>query len=470
MNIPPPPGGAVGRGTFNARYVWMISLIAALGGLLFGYDLVVIGGAKPFYEKFFGITNASAQGWAMSCALVGSFLGAVISGAASDRWGRKKLLLLAAVLFAVSSVATGLAPSFGQFIFWRMVGGSAIGLASNLSPMYIAEVAPAATRGRLVSLNQFTIVVGILLAQFVNWLIAQPVPAGATAAEILNSWNGQEGWRWMFGVTAIPSLLFLVGTFFVPESPRWLVKNGRSDVARRVLQRIAGPASGAQALQEIEATLRSETGKVDWRALLDLKVRRVLGLGIVLAVFQQWCGINVVFNYAEEIFSAAGYSISDILVNIVGTGSVNLAFTLVALATVDRLGRRPLMLFGAASLCVVYLALGASYATHTQGAYVLVLVLAAIGCYATSLAPVTWVVISEIFPNRIRGVAMSIAVGGLWIACFVLTYTFPILNRNLGPAGTFWVYSAVCALGFVFIFYRLPETKGKTLEQLESAE
>lgn len=468
MITPPLSRVAASGGSFSGRYVWMISSIAALGGLLFGYDWVVIGGAKPFYEKFFGITDPNMQGWAMSCALVGCLIGASASGAASDRWGRKKLLLLAALLFAGSSVATGLASTFTEFIVWRIVGGMAIGLASNLSPMYIAEVAPAAARGRLVSLNQFTIVIGILLAQIVNWLIAQPVPEGATAVEILNSWNGQAGWRWMFGVTAIPSVLFLVGVLFVPESPRWLVKNGRAAEAGRVLERIAGGQRGAQALKEIEATLQNETEKVDWRALFDPRLRRVLALGIVLAVFQQWCGINVVFNYAEEIFSAAGYSVSDILFNIVVTGSVNLAFTLVALGTVDRLGRRPLMLFGSGSLCLIYVALGASYAAQTQGVHVLALVLAAIGCYAMSLAPVTWVVISEIFPNRVRGLAMSVAVGALWVACFVLTFTFPILNRNLGPSGTFWIYAAICALGFVFIFFRLPETKGKTLEELET--
>lgn len=469
MTMPSEKPSAAPAGRYNASYVWMISSIAALGGLLFGYDWVVIGGAKPFYEKFFGLTDPNMQGWAMSCALVGCLFGAAVSGAASDRWGRKKLLLLAALLFAVSSVATGLASTFAEFILWRILGGGAIGLASNLSPMYIAEVAPAAARGRLVSLNQFTIVIGILLAQIVNWLIAQPVPEGATAAEILQSWNGQIGWRWMFGVTAIPSLLFLVGVLFVPESPRWLVKNGRAEQAARVLEKIAGQESGARALREIEATLRNETEKVDWRALFDPKVRRVLGIGIVLAVFQQWCGINVVFNYAEEIFSAAGYSVSDILFNIVVTGSVNLVFTLVAMGTVDRLGRRPLMLFGAASLCVLYVMLGAAYAAHSQGVHVLLLVLGAIGCYAMSLAPVTWVVISEIFPNRVRGLAMSVAVGCLWIACFVLTFTFPILNRHLGPAGTFWIYAAICAVGFGFIFFRLPETKGKTLEQLETS-
>ncbi len=456
-----PPAG------FNRTYVIAISLIAALGGLLFGYDWVVIGGAKPFYEKFFHLTSPDAQGWAMSCALIGSLLGASMSGVATDRFGRKKLLLASAVLFAVSSVATGLAATFGEFIVWRMAGGAAIGLASALSPMYIAEVAPAAWRGRLVSLNQLTIVIGILLAQWINWLIARPVPAGTTAAQILASWNGQMGWRWMFGVTAIPSVLFVVGAFFLPESPRWLVKKGRRDEASRVLSRISGRNVAAEALAEIEGTLATDTGRVDWGALREPKVLKALGLGVALAVFQQWCGINVVFNYAEEVFSAAGYSVSDILFNIVVTGVVNLVFTLIAIGTVDRVGRRPLLLAGSAGLAVVYTLLGASYATGSHGVHVLILVLMAIACYATSLAPVTWVVISETFPNRVRGLAMSVAVTALWIACFILTFTFPILNQRLGAAGTFWVYAAVCAAGFVFIYLKLPETKGRTLEEIE---
>lgn len=452
---------------YNRSFVWLVSLIAALGGLLFGYDWVVIGGAKPFYEKFFGLTTPDQQGWAMSCALVGSLLGALSAGVASDRWGRKRLLILSAALFAISSVATAMAGNFTQFIIWRILGGVAIGLASGLSPLYIAEIAPAAVRGRLVSLNQLTIVLGILAAQIVNWRIAEPVPAGATDAYILASWNGQLGWRWMFGVTAIPSMLFLLGAFLVPESPRWLVKRGRKEEARRILVRVSGQQGGQAELTAIEETLRTDSGKVDWRELFSPKMRRVLGLGILLAVFQQWCGINVVFNYAEEVFAAAGYSVSDILFNIVITGSVNLAFTFVALATVDKLGRRKLMLIGAAALAVLYTVLGACYAMHSTGVHMLVLVLLAIGSYAMSLAPVTWVVISEIFPNRIRGLAMSVAVGFLWVACFILTYTFPLLNRAVGAAGTFWVYAGVCVVGFLFIFARLPETKGRSLEEIE---
>ncbi|MBZ5561018.1 MAG: sugar porter family MFS transporter [Acidobacteriia bacterium] len=452
---------------FGTAYTWAISLVAALGGLLFGYDWVVIGGAKPFYEKFFHLTTASQQGWAMSCALVGCLIGALISGTFSDRYGRRKLLIAAASLFAVSSLGTAMANVFAQFVLWRISGGVAIGIASNLSPMYIAETAPAARRGRLVSVNQLTIVIGILLAQFCNWLIARPVPADATALDILNSWNGQLGWRWMFGVTAIPSLLFFIGMFMVPESPRWLAKNGLAGPAQRVLARIGGEVYAAHTLEEIESALASETAHGTVRDLLEPGLRKILLLGIVLAVFQQWCGINVIFNYAEEVFAAAGYKVSDILLNIVITGAVNLLFTLVAMSLVDKAGRRVLMLVGSAGLAIIYTLLGGGYAAGSQGVHMLLLVVSAIGCYATSLAPVTWVIISEIFPNRIRGAAMSVAVTSLWIACFILTYTFPLLNAGLGPAKTFWIYAAVCVAGFLFIKFRLPETKGKTLEEIE---
>jgi MFS transporter, SP family, arabinose:H+ symporter len=452
---------------FHTAYIYAISAVAALGGLLFGYDWVVIGGAKPFYEKFFNLIDPSQQGWAMSCALVGCLIGALVSGWLSDRFGRKPLLIAAGLIFAVSSLGTALASSFSVFVPWRIAGGFAIGMASSLSPMYIAEVAPAQFRGKLVSLNQLTIVIGILLAQVVNWLIARPVPPAATALEIFQSWNGQMGWRWMFGVTAIPSMLFFISMFAVPESPRWLAKNGAQDGARRVLSRIGGDAYATQALVEIQATVANDANRVELRSLLDRRLRKALLLGIGLAVLQQWCGINVIFNYAEEVFSAAGYSVSDILFNIVVTGAVNLVFTFVAIGFVDRYGRRVLMLTGAAGLAISYTCLGALYYGHSRGVHMLVLVVIAIACYAMSLAPVTWVVISEIFPNRIRGAAMSVAITALWLASFILTYTFPLFNHALGAAWTFWIYAMVCVAGFVFIKARLPETKGKTLEQIE---
>ena len=458
---------AAPEGHLNLRYLWTISLVAALGGLLFGYDWVVIGGAKPFFERYFNLDTESLKGWANSCALIGCLVGALAAGAVSDRFGRKRLLVLAAVLFAVTSLGNALAHSFSSFVAWRMLGGAAIGLASGLSPLYIAEVAPASMRGRLVSVNQLTIVIGILLAQLVNWSLVRHLPVGATNDFIASSWFGQMSWRWMFGLTAIPSVLFFIGMAVVPESPRWLMKNQRPVEARAILAKIGGAEYADAAMVDIEETLATETAKVDFRELLEPRLIPVLVLGVTLAVFQQWCGINVIFNYAEEIFKAAGYDISSVLSNIAWTGSVNLVFSFVALGTVDRFGRRPLMLVGSIGLAVIYTAMGICYANGVTGLPVLLLVLAAIGCYSMSLAPVTWVIISEIFPNRIRGAAMSVAVSSLWIACFILTYTFPMLNKALGAHGTFWLYAAICVLGYFFIRWRLPETKGKSLEQIE---
>jgi sugar porter (SP) family MFS transporter len=458
---------AAALGDFDFRYVWLISGAAALGGLLFGWDWVVIGGAKPFFERYFHLTDPAQSGWANSCALLGCLVGALLAGALSDKFGRKRLLLASAFWFAVTSIGNGLADNFTVFVAWRICGGVAIGLASNLSPMYIAEVAPARMRGRLVSINQLTIVIGVLLAQFINWYLVRQLPAGATDEFIRSSWYGQAGWRWMFGLTAIPSVLFLAAVLGVPESPRWLAKNGDPDRARKILRRIGGEKYSEAAFQEIETTLTGEGAKVNFGELLDRRMFKVLLLGVVLAVFQQWCGINVIFNYAEEIFRAAGYDLSGVLQKIVWTGSVNLVFTFVALGAVDRMGRRPLMRFGAGGLAAIYIVMGCCYQAGVKGLPMLLLVLAAIGCYAMSLAPVTWVVISEIFPNRIRGAAMSVAVSFLWIACFLLTYTFPALNKKLGPAGTFWLYGAVCVLGFLFIQFKLPETRRKSLEQIE---
>ena len=456
------------KADYNLGYVWLISVVAAMGGLLFGWDWVVIGGAKPFFQRYFEITSEAQIGWANSCALIGCLIGALIAGGLSDKFGRKKLLIAAALIFAVTSLGNALATNFNVFIAWRIFGGVAIGLASSLSPMYIAEIAPAQIRGKLVAINQLTVVIGILLAQYINWYLVRDLPQGASDDFIRSSWFGQQGWRWMFGLTAAPAILFFFGMFLVPESPRWLAKNGKTDSARGILKKIGGENYADAATTEIKSTLASEgSQRVCFTDLLEPKMRKVIVLGVGLAVFQQWCGINVIFNYAEEIFHAAGYDISTVLKNIAWTGSVNLVFTLMALGVVDRGGRRPLMLFGSAALAIIYAAMGACYFCGVKGLPVLLLVLAAIGCYAISLAPVTWVVISEIFPNRIRGAAMAVAVSSLWIACFLLTYTFPMLNAHLGSAGSFWLYAVICVVGFIFVFFKLPETKGKTLEQIE---
>ena len=456
------------QGFYNTLFLVSVSLVAALGGLLFGYDWVVIGGAKPFYEAYFGLTDPAAVGWAMSSALVGCLFGALGAGWTSDRWGRKRLLLFSAFLFAATSIGTAMAQDFSWFVAFRLLGGVAIGLASVLSPMYIAEIVPGEIRGKFVSLNQLTIVIGILLAQIVNWVIADPVPSGTIREVIAVSWNGQWGWRWMFGVTAIPAGAFFAFLVGVPESPRWLMKRGRTDSAQATLERLGGAAYAEAEVRRIEGTVAEHTSNVDLSLLLDRRMRRVLGIGIFLAAFQQWCGINIIFNYAQEIFTAAGYGVSDILFNIVVTGSVNLVFTFLAIATVDRLGRRFLLLAGSAGLFLCHLLIGVSYALEAQGVTVLVLTLLAIACYACSLAPVVWVVLSEVFPNRIRGAAMSVAVFVLWTACFILTYTFPLLHHAVGAAVTFWVYSGICLVGFLVIARSLPETKGKSLEQIEA--
>jgi len=452
----------------NLKYIFAISMVSAMGGLLFGYDWVVIGGAKPFYERFFDISQSpNLQGWAMSSALVGCLVGAIASGAFSDRYGRKKLLIFSAFLFTVAAIGTGAANHFNVFILYRILGGIGIGLASNLSPMYIAEVSPASMRGKFVSLNQLTIVIGILLAQLVNWQIAEPVALGATDADILASWNGQMAWRWMFWAGTIPAGAFFLLMFFVPESPRWLARAGNETAVKKILARIGGNEYANSEYNNIHETLAQDTGKVELKNLLKPGIKKILILGIVLAVFQQWCGINVIFNYAEEIFKAAGYGVSDILFNIVITGSVNLIFTFVAIFTVDKLGRRALMLIGAGGLAGIYAFMGAAYYFHVTGWPLLFLVILAIACYAMSLAPVTWVVLSEIFPNKIRGVAMSIATVALWLACFLLTFTFPLLNAAFGASGTFWMYGIICLAGIFFIYNKLPETKGKSLEEIE---
>lgn len=449
----------------TTAYLLLICLVSAMGGLLFGYDWVVIGGAKIFYEPFFQLENSAAlRGWAMSSALIGCLVGALLSGKWSDRYGRKKMLIMAAFLFILSAVGTGATSDFNWFIIYRIIGGLGIGIASNVSPVYIAEVSPASIRGKLVSLNQLTIVLGILFAQIANWLIGD----GFTAPDGTLTADGIEwAWRWMFWAELIPAVLFFILAFIIPESPRWLAAFGQEEKARRILVRIGGDEFAEQTLTDARQATQTKTEEVHWKALAKPDVRNVLLIGIVLAIFQQWCGINVIFNYAHEIFSAAGYAVSDVLMNIVVTGITNVIFTFVAIYTVDKLGRRSLMLIGSAGLTLIYLILGTCYYFGFSGWPMLLLVVLAIACYAMSLAPVVWVVLSEIFPARIRGMAMALSTFFLWVACFILTYTFPILNETARASGTFWLYGLICLAGGLFIRIKLPETKGKTLGEIE---
>ena len=399
-------------------YILLISLVSAMGGLLFGYDWVVIGGAKIFYEPFFGLEGLPAmRGWAMSCALVGCLAGALLAGMWSDRYGRKKMLIIASVLFTVSAVGVGAANGFAWFVIYRIVGGFGIGIASNVSPIYIAEVAPSSIRGRFVSLNQLTIVLGILAAQIVNWAIARHFTAGG---ETLNPQSVEWAWRWMFWVGAVPAVVFFVLSFVIPESPRWLAVNGREEAARKTFVRIGGGQYAEEALQEIRQ-LSGRKEKLSLKSLFHPSVRRVLVIGVVLAVY-----------------------------------------------TVDRWGRRALMTMGSAGLAVIYAVLGTAYYFEVSGMVMLILVVLAIAAYAMSLAPIVWVVLSEIFPTRLRGAMMALSTFCLWAASFVLTYTFPLLNEWLKASGTFWVYGGICLAGFFFILRYLPETKGKSLEQIEN--
>ena len=453
-----------------STYVWGIALAAALGGLLFGYDWVVIGGARQFFEVYFHLQSASAIGWANSCALVGCFAGSLIAGPLGDRYGRKPVLLVSAILFAVSSVLTGWASSFVGFIVWRITGGVAIGLSSNISPLYIAEVSPAAHRGRLISLNQFAVVIGILVAQIVNWQIAAPVPQNASPETMFASWNVQFGWRWMFTAVAVPAVIFLGASFRIPESPRWLLIRGRTEQARKVLRRIGGSEEYAtMETAAINSALRDQQRQTtNWRGLIQPGVRIVLVVGIVLAILQQWSGINILFNYAEEVYRAAGLGANQILFDIVVTGTINLLFTLIAMAVVDRVGRRFLMLIGCFGIGISHLLAGIAYRFGQHGASVLVLTLCAIACYAMTLAPLTWVLIAEIFPNRLRSRGVSAAVSALWVSSFALTYSFPFINRGVGSSGSFFLYGTICLAGAVFVFFFVPETKGSTLEEIEA--
>ena len=427
-------------------FLYFICAVSAMGGLLFGYDWVVIGGAKPFYELFFGITESPVlQGVAMSTALIGCLAGAMVAGAAADRFGRKPLLTTAAVLFTVSAVATGLFNDFTLFNIARFIGGVGIGVASALSPMYIAEVSPSAIRGRMVSLNQMTIVLGILAAQIVNMLLAQDTSVAESQA-----WNLAWGWRWMFWAETVPAALFLVMSFFIPESPVFIkMRNEKSE------------------MRDMISSAATSSCAKDITPLFSRKYRKILMLGLVIAVFQQWCGTNVIFNYAQEIFTGAGYDVDGMFIDIVITGIANVLFTFVALYTIERWGRRTLMLIGAGGLGLIYLTLGTCYFMEMKGVMMVVLVVTAISIYAMTLGPVTWTLLAEIFPHRVRGIAMATCTFALWVGCCTLTFSFPSMNAALGSSGTFWIYSAICVSAFIFLWRCCPETKGKSLEELE---
>lgn len=436
---------------YNSSYIVAISFISALGGYLFGFDFAVIAGALPFLKTMFELTPVQ-EGFLTGSLALGCIAGTLLAGSVAEKYGRKPALVSAALIFALSSVGMAFSQSLPVFISMRFAAGVGVGMASVLSPMYIAEISPASVRGRNVSINQLTIVIGILITNLVNYLLAD---------------NGPDAWRWMFGLGVVPSLLFFAGIFWLPESPRWLLKAGKKEESERVLRKIGNEAYAASVTNDIAASLVN-VKKQSWRMLLDKAVFPALAVGIGLAMFQQLCGINIIFNYASTIFASVGAGIDQQLLGTVGIGIVNLVFTLVAMWQVDKLGRRPLMLMGSIGLTVLYIVLALALKAQMSTVWIAVFVFFAIGMYATSLAPVTWVLISEIFPNKVRAMATSMAVVFLWIGYFILTFTFPILIEAMGSTySPFILYAAICLIGFFFVKTKVKETKGRTLEELE---
>ncbi len=447
--------------TGSATYVFLVTLVAALGGLLFGYDTGVINGAIGPLKTYFSL-NPRQEGWAMGCALLGCALGAAAAGPVSDRFGRKKALIISAVFFFVSAVGTAIPRTLTAFILYRILGGLGVGAASMISPMYIAEISPARIRGRMVSINQFAIVSGFLVVYFVNYFIALQGD---------ETWNQQQGWRWMFGSESLPALGLLLLAFVVPESPRWLTKQGRGDEALRILTRVDGTAYAQAELVEIKETLAHESGSL--RLLLQPGLKIVLVIGVVLAVLQQVTGINVFLYFGTEIFAKMGAGRNAALLQTIVVGIVNLTFTVVAIWTVDRIGRKPLMMIGSAGMGISLAAMGLSAHLQWTGLWMLLFILGYIACFALSVGPVTWVILSEIFPTRIRGRAMAIATVCLWIANYLVSQTFPMMDENPWLVATFhrgfpfWVYGGFCVVLLVFVRSYVPETKGKSLEQIE---
>ena len=440
-----------GHSRGNNIYILAISFISALGGYLFGFDFAVIAGALPFLRVQF-VLDAWSEGFLTGSLGLGCIIGCLFAGQFTDRYGRKPGLLLAAALFAVSSAGMAIANSFSFFVTMRLVAGIGVGMASMLSPMYIAEVSPAAVRGRNVAINQLTIVIGILVTNLINYKLAD---------------YGADAWRWMFGSGVIPAVLFFLGVLWLPESPRWLIKAGKIARAKAILTKISNDTIAENSAKEIESSLNA--GSKETKSVFEKSIRPAVIIGISLAVFQQLCGINVVFNYTSTIFESAGSNLDRQLFETISIGVVNLLFTLVAMWQVDKLGRRPLMLIGSLGLSIVYIILAFLLQNNFGAGWISVFVLMAIAIYATSLAPVTWILISVIFPTRIRGKATSLAIVCLWDSYFILVFTFPILAEKLGTYGPFYLYAVVCLLAFFFIKRKVYETKGKTLEQLEQS-
>lgn len=435
----------------NKRYVFFISAITALGGVLFGFDLAIISGTIAFFSEHFGLSEAGT-GWAVGCINLGAAIGAMIGGKLADGIGRRKLLLICAVLFAITGLWTGWAATFSLFILARILGGVAIGCAALVCPMYLAEIAPAQLRGRLVSFYQLAVTLGILSAYLANYLLLDV---------------GENNWRWMFSSQAIPSLLFLVGLFAVPESPRWFFLVGRGEAAIHVLKKIGGRDYAAKEGLAIYRSLQRSSGPAV--RLLARGVFHVVAIGVMVAVFSQLVGQNSILSYAPEIFKQSGVESTSAFLQSVVVGGILALFTFVAIIGIDRIGRKKLLLWGAGLLAVDALAIALAFYLHADPMWILLFILLYIAVYAATLGPVTWVVLSEIFPNAVRGAAMSISTLALWIANFATTSSFPVLKSGLGMPATFAIHGGIALLYVIYVSIRIPETKGKSLEEIQTA-
>mgnify|MGYP002639374201 CR=1 FL=1 len=435
-------------------YLLAISIVTAFGGLLFGFDISVISGTIPFIQDYFELSE-TMKGWMVSSALLGCIVGAAFGGMLGDKYGRKKILLLTSILFGISAIGTGWSFSIPAFIFYRTLGGLAVGGASVLAPVYIAEVSPASIRGRMVSINQLTIVIGISLAYYSNYFLLG---------------IGENAWRWMFAAEALPAVLFMLLLFFVPESPRWLVAKDKDNKAEEILTKVAGKDFAKEELIKIKESLKgkSDIKKQNLKSLFSRKYKFVLFIGIFLAVFQQWSGINVIFFYAPDIFAKANLGVDAALFQTTLIGVVNIVFTLISMWLIDRIGRKILLLIGAIGMFFSYLLIGYLFiSNNTEGWLIMTAIIITPAFFAVGLGPTVWVVMSEIFPNKIRGLAMSVATLSLWVACYLLTLTFPVFVEQFGAAYTFWIYSVICLIGIIVISKYLPETKGISLEEME---
>lgn len=436
--------------SFHQGYILLISLVTALGGLLFGFDLAIVSGTIRYFSDYFHL-SAVGTGWAVGCINLGAVLGAVVSGQCTDRFGRKKVLLTCACLFAVTGVGTGWAPAYPLFISFRILSGAAIGMAALVCPMYIAEVSPAKFRGRLVSFYQLAITIGILLAYLSNYLLLD---------------TGADNWRWMFSSQSVPALLFFLALFTLPESPRWLIRKGREVNALQTLEKIGGKTYARTELSLIRDSFHHQvTEKIS--TLFSRTLRPILGIGILVAVFSQLVGQNAIFSYAPEIFSQTGVSVNSAFLQSVILGLLNLVFTFVSIATIDRVGRKSLLSWGALLLFVDAMAIAATFYFNAPAVWTLVFVLAFVAIYAATLGPATWVALSELFPNRVRGNAMSLATLCLWFSNFFSVSTFPFLRLTIGLPATYALYGGLCLVYFVFLRISFPETKGQSLEAIE---